>query len=257
MRLHFRAQGQGGPLVILHGFLGSLENWQIMNKRLARDFNVYALDLRNHGRSPHSEVMNYAVMAQDVREFIAQQRLSAPFVLGHSMGGKVAMQLATNYPDAAGKIVVVDIAPKAYPPSHRPMLSAMRGLDLDAYRTFAAIDHALSDAIPDPRVRQFIIKNLNRDGDGKFQWRLGLDEIIRSYDELTKPVIAQKQFTKSACFIRAGHSNFVQDSDMAGICQSFPRAEFRIVANAGHWVHIEAPDEFQTIVTNFLKTPAG
>jgi len=252
MRLHFRARGEGSPLIVLHGFLGSLENWQVMSKRLAANFTVYLPDLRNHGRSPHSEVMNYPVMAEDVREFIEQEHLTAPSVLGHSMGGKVAMQLATCSPDALEKLVVVDIAPKAYPPVHRPVLLAMRALDLATYDSFDAIGNALSGPMPDTAMRQFIMKNLMRDEDRKFHWRLGLEEIIKNYDHLTRAVFAEKQFSKPACFIRAGRSDFVRDSDFPGIREAFPCAEFKLIADAGHWVHIDAADQFQTVVTNFL-----
>lgn len=252
MHLHSRIQGEGPPLVILHGFLGSLDNWRVMSKRFARDFEVYSLDLRNHGRSPHSQLMSYPVMAEDVHELVAEHGLTAPSVLGHSMGGKVGMELATQYPDAVEKLVIVDYAPKAYPPAHRPILLAMRAIDLNTHNSYGEVGDALSAAIADPAVRQFIMTNLTRDADGKFHWRFGLDEIIENYDELTKPVVADKQFTKSACFIRAGRSDFVQDSDLTAIREVFPRAEFKTIANASHWVHIDAPDEFQTVVTNFL-----
>jgi pimeloyl-ACP methyl ester carboxylesterase len=255
MRLHFQVQGEGLPLIILHGFLGSLENWQAMSKRLAAFYKVYSLDLRNHGRSQHSEAMNYPVMAQDVREFIAEQQLAPPALLGHSMGGKVAMQLATQYPHEIEKLIVVDIAPKPYPPVHRPMLMAMRAVDLHACQSFGAAGNALGAAIPDPTVRQFIMKNLTRDGAGGFQWRVGLDEIIKNYDQITASIATENPFIKPACFIRAGLSNFIQDGDLAPIREAFPRAELRLIARAGHWVHIDAADEFHAVVRNFLTLP--
>ena len=174
MHLHFQVQGDGPPLIILHGFLGSLDNWQSMSKRLARGHTVYSLDLRNHGRSPHSRVMNYPALTQDVRELIVEHSLTSPFVLGHSMGGKVAMQLATQHPDEVGNLIIVDIAPKAYPPAHRPMLHAMRAVDLSSCKSYGDVGEVLAVAIPDPAIRQFITKNLSRDGDGNLQWRLGL-----------------------------------------------------------------------------------
>jgi pimeloyl-ACP methyl ester carboxylesterase len=257
MRLHFQLQGEGRPLIILHGFLGSLENWQAMGKRLAALYQVYSVDLRNHGRSPHSEAMDYPVMAQDVRQFIAEHELAPPAVLGHSMGGKVAMQLATQYPREIEKLIVVDIAPKPYPPVHRPMLMAMRAADLHACKSFGEAGNALGVAIPDPTVRQFIMKNLTRDGAGEFHWRIGLDEIIGNYDRIIAPIATEKPFIKPACFIRAGLSNFIQDSDLAPIREAFPRAEFHLIAPAGHWAHIDAADEFHAVVRNFLSPPAS
>jgi esterase len=255
MRLHFQVQGEGQPLIILHGFLGSLDNWQTMSKRLAALYQVYSLDLRNHGRSPHSEVMSYPVMAQDVGEFIAEHGLAPPTLLGHSMGGKVVMQLATQYPQEIERMIVVDIAPKAYPPVHRPMLMAMRAKDLHACNSFGEVGYALATAIPDPSIRQFIVKNLTRDNDGRFRWRIGLDEIIENYDKITAAVLAEKLFKKPACFIRAGLSNFIQDSDLAPIRGIFPQAEFHSITRAGHWVHMDAADEFYTVVTKFLSPP--
>jgi esterase len=257
MRLHCRTQGEGQPLIILHGFLGSLDNWQVMSRRLARDFKIYSLDLRNHGRSPHSAVMNYPAMAQDVREFIAEHGLTAASVLGHSMGGKVAMQFAAHFPDDLEKLVVVDIAPKAYASAHRTMLHAMRAANLRDCSSFGEVGHVLSGAIPDPAVRQFVMKNLTRDTHSNFQWRLGLDEITKNYDELTHRIVVDKPFAKPACFIRGERSNFVQDSDLALIRDVFPRAEFKTIPNAGHWIHIDAAGEFQAVVTNFLTRRDG
>src|SRR6266498_3107074 len=184
MRLHFRAHGDGVPLIIAHGFLGSLDNWRTMSTRLAAHYRVYAVDLRNHG-------------------------LRSPVILGHSMGGKVAMQLALQNPEQVDKLVIVDIAPKSYPSMHGQLLAALRGLQLQAYKFFGEIDSALSGAIPDPLVRQFLLKNLTRDPHEGFRWRIALDAIVENYDELTKAVAAGSPFIKPACFIRGGRSNFL------------------------------------------------
>lgn len=255
MRLHFQVRGEGQPLVILHGLLGSLDNWQSMSKRLAALRRAFSLDLRNHGHSPHVGVMNYAVMAQDVREFCEEQGLHAPDVLGHSMGGKVAMALAARYPDAIEKLLVVDIAPKAYPPAHRPLLLAMRGIDLREYKSFGEIDAALAPAIADTAVRQFVMKNLARDSCGEFRWRIGLDEIIYNYGALTEAVVVEKPFPRPTCFIRGEHSSFVEDNDFAAIREVFPRAELKTIPRAAHWIHAEAADEFYAAVAQFLTAP--
>ena len=153
MRLNYQVQGYGRPLVILHGFLGSSDNWRSMSKRLSSHFTVYCLDLRNHGQSPHSDAMDYPIMAADLREFVETQSLAQAFLLGHSMGGKVAMQFAGQYPERVDKLVVVDIAPKAYPPTHQSLLAALRAVDLRAAKNFSDIDSALSGPIPDTTVR--------------------------------------------------------------------------------------------------------
>jgi pimeloyl-ACP methyl ester carboxylesterase len=253
MRLHFRVQGEGSPLLILHGLLGSSDNWRSMAKRLAAHRRVYSVDLRNHGKSPHSLAMNYAVMASDLRELCATENLREPAVLGHSMGGKVAMQLAAEYPEQVEKLIVVDIAPKAYPPAHRSVLAAMRGLELGHYRSFGEIDGALAPAIADGPTRQLVLKNLERDADGQFRWRIGLDEISESYDELTKAVEVRAPFPKSACFVRGEQSRYIANEDRALIRQGFPRAELSTIAGARHWPHVDAPDEFYAVVAEFLS----
>ncbi|HEX9265801.1 MAG TPA: alpha/beta fold hydrolase [Candidatus Binatia bacterium] len=255
MHLHFQVQGDGHPLIILHGFLGSSDNWRAMSKRLAARYTVFAMDLRNHGQSPHSDVMNYPVMAEDLREFVDEHAVAKAFLLGHSMGGKVAMQFATEFSDCVEKLAIVDITPKSYPPSHWPLLTALQNLDTSALKTFADADAALAPAVAESALRQFLLKNLTRDPGGGFRWRIALDSITANYDELIKPVATRNTFDKPACFLRAGRSNFVEEKDLALIRKSFPRAEMRTIANAGHWLHIEAPDEFYRAVTEFLAAP--
>jgi esterase len=254
MRLNFQVQGHGRPLVILHGFLGSSDNWRSMSKRLSSHFTVYCLDLRNHGQSPHSDAMDYPSMAADLREFGEARSLAQAFLLGHSMGGKVAMQFAGQYPERVDKLVVVDIAPKAYPPTHQSLLAALCAVDLRAAKNFSDIDSALSGPIPDTAVRQFLMKNLTRDDRG-FRWRIALDAIMQNYGALIQAVVVELPFTKPACFIRAGRSNFVADQDSALIRKAFPQAKIETIARAGHWVHIDAADEFYQTVTGFLTAP--
>jgi esterase len=255
MRLNFQVQGHGRPLVILHGFLGSSDNWRSMSRRLSSHFTVYCLDLRNHGQSPHSDAMDYPIMAADLREFVEKQSLAQVFLLGHSMGGKVAMQFAGQYPERVDKLVVVDIAPKAYPPTHQSLLAALHAVDLRAAKNFSDIDSALRGPIPEAEVRQFLMKNLTRSSDHGFQWRIGLDAILQNYNALIQAVVVERPFSKPACFIRAGRSNFVTDQDSALIRKAFPQAKIETIARAGHWVHIDAADEFYQTVTGFLTAP--
>ena len=253
MRLNFHVQGKGVPLIILHGFLGASDNWRAMSKRLADQCKVYSLDLRNHGASPHSPVMDYAAMADDVREFFASENIDRAHLLGHSMGGKVAMQFALDNASVIDGLVVVDIAPKAYPPAHRPLLAALKALDLANCKSYSDADRALAGNIPEPRLRQFLITNLARGTDGMFHWRIGLAEIIANYDALTEAVSADSAVATRTCFIRAGRSNFIADDDLPAIRERFPNAVVVTIADAGHWVHIDAADEFFRIVSGFLR----
>ena len=193
-------------------------------------------------------------MAADLREFVEEQSLAQVFLLGHSMGGKVAMQFAGQYPERVDKLVVVDIAPKAYPPTHQSLLAALHAVDLRAAKNFSDIDAALTGPIPEAEVRQFLMKNLTRDDRG-FRWHIGLDAILQNYNALIQAVVVERPFSKPACFIRAGRSNFVTDQDSALIRKAFPQAKIELIAHAGHWVHIDAADEFYQTVTGFLTAP--
>jgi esterase len=254
MKLYFHVNGTGFPVVILHGLLGSSDNWRALSKPLARRYRIYAVDLRNHGQSPHSETMTYSVMADDLREFFERQRISEAHLVGHSLGGKIAMQMAISYPDRVKKLVVVDIAPKAYPPLQRPILTALQRLELQTFSSFGEIDAALASAIPESAIRQFLLKNISRAPNTGFQWRIDLASIAKNYDELTKAIIPERQYDKPALFVRGGRSDYIQEADRPSIRGIFPRAELMTVATAGHWVHAEATEEFLSILTAFLDT---
>jgi esterase len=253
MQLHFQVQGNGHSLIIVHGFLGSLDNWLTVSRRLSVSLRVYTVDLRNHGGSPHSDSMNYEVMANDLLDFISHHKLFPAYILGHSMGGKVAMQLATDHPEVVAKLIVVDIAPRAYDPSHRPLLNALRSVDLSRYKSFTEVDQALASAIPAAAVRQFLLKNLTRDQDRRLKWKIALDAIWRNYDNLAMAIAPRGTFTKPALFIRGGRSTYITERDISLIRQVFAGARVETIAKAGHWVHTDAPEEFLHAVTAFLS----
>ena len=252
MRLNFQATGDGPALIILHGFLGSLENWRTAGRRLGTRFRVVTPDLRNHGYSPHDPIMSYPVMAEDIYEFLDQQNIASAYFLGHSMGGKIAMQFATTRPQSVDKLIVVDIAPKSYPASHHSTLANLLNLDLRSFKSFGEIDAALAPHIPSAEIRQFLMKNLTRQQDSGFRWRIDLDAIINNYIELTKPIAPTHAFAKPVCFIRGGRSDYLRDEDLPLIKNLFPQAKLITIAHAGHWVHIDAAEEFLKTVTELL-----
>jgi esterase len=252
MRLNFQATGDGPNLIILHGFLGSLDNWHTAGQRLGTRFRVITLDLRNHGHSPHDPVMNYPAMAEDIYEFLDQQNIASAHFLGHSMGGKVAMQFATTRRQSVDKLIVVDIAPKSYPASHRSTLTVLRNLDLRSFKSFGEIDAALAPHIPSADIRQFLMKNLTRQQGSGFRWRIDLEAIARNYVELTKPIAPRHAFAKPVCFIRGGQSDYLEDKDLPLIRKIFPQAAFVTIPHAGHWVHVDAAEEFLKVVIEFL-----
>jgi len=252
MQLHFKESGQGRVVILLHGLFGSSDNWHTVTQRLEQTFHVFALDQRNHGRSPHSEEMDYPVMAADVDRFFAARGLERALVLGHSMGGKTAMQLALHFPRRVEKLVVADMAPRAYAPAHDQIFAALLALDLPKFQTRPQIEDALAPAIPNPVLRRFLLKNLGRGPTGGFFWKMNLRDIAANYWRLREPVAGAAPFTKPVLFIRGGESKYLQPEDEPLIHEWFPAAEIQTIAEAGHWVHADQPEEFLRLVLGFL-----
>lgn len=253
MKLSFTAFGDGPPLMILHGLFGSGRNWSSIAKKLAENRRVLVADLRNHGDSPWDDDMNYAVMADDVLRLIEAEGLETPVILGHSMGGKVAMLAALMKPDAVGALVVADIAPVAYGHSHDSYIDAMRAIDLSKVTRRGDADAALADAVSEAGLRGFLLHNLVFDEQGA-RWRLNLDAIAKNMEALTDfPVPpANEFFSGPSLFVVGANSDYVQPAHHAAIREYFPAASILVLAGAGHWLHAEKPAEFIETVVEFL-----
>ncbi len=254
MHLYHRSYGSGHPLIILHGLLGSSDNWQIMAKEFGSLFHTFTLDARNHGRSPHSDEFSYRIMAEDVRNFMDLYKLQSTILLGHSMGGKTAMKFALIYPDRVEKLVVVDIAPRAYGTIHEPILEALASLKLIIYRDREEIDADLAKKIPEAPVRQLLLKNLLRNENQKFVWKMNLDIIRKKYAEIDAAIHAERSFEKPTLFMRGELSQYIIPQDEPEIKKLFPKATITTINGAGHWIHAEAPGEFAQTLMNFLCT---
>ncbi len=253
MNLHFQSYGNSGkPLIILHGLLGSSDNWHTIAKTFGEHFRVFTLDARNHGRSPHSDLFTYEAMADDVREFLAQHHLPSAHLLGHSMGGKTAMQVALTHPELVDKLIVVDIAPRAYTRQHDYIFDAVSSLDPSTFASRNQINEALSEKIASETTRQFVMKNLARDESGVLSWKMNLDVIRKQYDGINIALDSTKSFDKPALFFKSNKAGYVTGDDERKIHQMFPQA--RIVGlDVGHWIHAEAPEEFARIALEFLE----
>jgi len=252
MQLHFESVGNGPPLIVLHGLFGSLENWRSMTRRLGESFWVFAVDQRNHGRSSHSAEMSYSLMAEDLHEFMRQQHLESSHILGHSMGGKTAMQFALRFPESVERLVIADMAPKAYRPTQKEMIEALLALDLSKFGSRKEIDLALTGPIPDLAVRQFLLKDLKRNPAGFFGWQMNLRGISDNYDSLTEGITANQPFDKPTLFVRGEKSRYIKPDDFELIHRLFPRAIIHTIEGAGHWLHVEAPEAFLRTVKDFL-----
>ncbi|QYY34890.1 alpha/beta fold hydrolase [Ruficoccus sp. ZRK36] len=257
MKLAYRYFGGEGnaPLIILHGLLGSSRNWITIGKALASQYEVFALDLRNHGDSPHDSQSGFDDMAADVEDFLEQQGLKSAHILGHSLGGKVAMHLAVADPARVDSLTVVDIAPKSYPPYHIDDFEGMRALDLDALTTRKEADTFLKGPVPDFGQRQFLLTNLKRDGDGKFKWGVNLEVLYQNLDTLRQNSLPDGEtYTGPTLFVLGEHSKFVRTTDHEAIRRFFPKAQIRTVADSGHNPHTEQPQAFLAIMEDFFSS---
>ncbi|SEQ47565.1 alpha/beta fold hydrolase [Neolewinella agarilytica] len=254
--LHYKTFGEGNdgpPLVILHGLFGMLDNWQTLARRWAEQHTLVLADLRNHGRSPHEPDMNYDLMATDVAELLEELGHDRCYLLGHSMGGKVAMRTALKFPGLVEKLIVVDIAPRAYAPGHATIFAALEALDPSTVADRKEAAAQMANYVNDPGIQLFLLKNLARDPAGGYRWRMNLPVIAANYDELISGVAGPgERFPHPALFLRGGNSGYVKDDDLPLIKTHFPTAELVTVADAGHWVHAERPTELMAAVDAFL-----
>lgn len=258
LELNFRQFGESGsPLLVLHGLFGSLSNWAWHCRKLAETYRVFALDMRNHGASPHSDQMSYPAMAQDVKRFMDQQGIDKALVLGHSMGGKVAMQLALSWPERVQKLVVADISPVYYggdgKGEHDDIFSGLNAIDLEAIESRKDADTQLAKWEPDEIVRQFLLSNLVRAEGGGFAWRINLESLQDNYDALRDAPEGERQYQGPVIFIRGDESRYVQSRHKEDILVRFPAAEVKTIMQAGHWLHAEKPETFFRIVSGFLQ----
>jgi len=256
MQLNHKTIGAGDPLVILHGLFGMLDNWQTLGKRFGESRMSVLVDQRNHGKSFHADEVDYPSLAADLEQFLEDQWIHEADVLGHSMGGKVAMQYALNFPDRVRKLVVVDMGVKQFPRGHDEIFAAMRSVPLSVEQgekplSRSQIDELLSKRIAEPGVRMFLMKNLKRNKQLGYEWKMNLDALEEGYDEILKPIQGEP-WPGEALFIRGGKSGYIKDEDWPGIQVLFPNAQFKTIESAGHWVHAEAPDEVFRIVDTFL-----
>lgn len=253
--LNYRLYGEpdNNPLVVLHGLLGSLDNWHTFAKGQEGKRSVVALDLRNHGGSPHVEGMTYRDMAADVVEVLAALGVPTCDLMGHSMGGKVAMVLALHHPALIRRLLVVDIAPKAYPPRHQALLQAMASMPLAELSSRKQADEWLTTTVKHPFERGFLLKNLGRAADGTFYWQCNLADIARHYLKISGFPVTDLVSPVPALFIDGGQSDYVQDTDLPLIRQYFPAAERGTVGAAGHLPHVQTPAEFTALVEGFLN----
>lgn len=253
IELHYQDNGprDSVPLVVLHGLFGSADNWRSHTKQWQEQRRVITLDLRNHGRSPHSWAMDYSLMADDVVALLDRLNIPRCDLLGHSMGGKVAMSVALRYPDRLVSLIVADIAPIAYQHGHDDIFAAMRRVETGKPTSRKEADELIAEHIENRATRLFLATNLLRDEDGVMHWRVGLDEIEAAYDNIIDEPAGDGAFSGATLALRGTYSDYVDESSLPRLYAVLPQAEV-VSLEAGHWLHAEQPDAFQRAVNDFL-----
>ena len=253
MRLQAQEAGQGPPLVLLHGLFGSARNWGAVQKALADEYRVVALDLRNHGASPHAQGMDYAVQAEDVAETLTTLGIERTALLGQSMGGKVAMMLALTRPALVEHLIVADIAPRPYPPALRAVVAAMQALPMHAALTRQEADQALRVTVPEAPIRSFLLQNLRFETSPP-GWRIGLAEIAAAMPEIEDfAPPSGARFEGPALAMAGALSPYIRAADHTAFRALFPCISFISIPRAGHWLHAENPEGFLTELRDFLS----
>jgi len=255
MKLFSKVYGDDGEnLVIVHGLFGMSDNWNTIGKKLSKYFRVHILDLRNHGKSPHSNNFNYEVMCQDLNEYIIDHDLVKPIILGHSLGGKLAIKFALMYSEKVKKIIVADIAPKKYNNSEQKYyLEQLNNLDLRNYEKRVEIDKVLSRTCSNKSIRLFLLKNLCRKKDGRFGWKFNLPTLMSKLDNIRNGFFDEKRITVPACFLKGERSDYILDKDKLLINNLFYNYRIVSISNAGHWLHVDNQSDFLKEVIKFCQ----
>jgi esterase len=251
MKLFYRVSGSGPPLIVLHGLFGSSDNWFTHAKTLAQHHQVWLVDQRNHGQSFHDPQFDYRSLTEDLEAFVREHQIENPFLLGHSMGGKTAMNYALKYPDRVRGLVVVDIMPKNYPVHHDHILDGLQAVDLAALSSRSEADQVLARFIEEVDVRQFLLKNLARDVEGKFYWKVNLAAIDANIESIGAGLVYEGVYNGPTLFVNGARSTYYRVGDEQRANQLFPHAEW-VTLDAGHWVQAERPREFADVVLHFL-----
>jgi len=268
MKLFFREEGEGFPLIIIHGLYGSSDNWLTVAKKLSAVYHVYLIDQRNHGRSPNSEEHTFEAMKNDLAEFFDQQKIEKAIVMGHSMGGKTAMCFAADYPERIEKLIVVDIAPKNYfllndesqYYLHNNILRAMLEIDFSRIESRKQVEDFLNERIDGSQIVSFLLKNVHRNKEThQYEWRLNVPVLYDNLDEIIKGIDARyfddrrPIYNYPVLFIKGAQSNYILPEDFVSIRRIYPDAQIIEIPKAGHWLHAEQPQLFMNEIWNFLR----
>ncbi|MFQ3230207.1 alpha/beta fold hydrolase [Reinekea sp.] len=251
--LNTETLGSGPDLVFLHGLFGAGDNWKSIARSLSDHYRIHLIDLPNHGRSAWVNDPSYPAIANIVEHWIDQQDITSYRLLGHSMGGKIAMQMALNaHAQRIEKLIVVDIAPKFYPPHHQDIFKALNTIDLNLYQDRQSVEAQLAPWVEDQGIRQFLLKSLYKK-DGVLNWRFNYPILEQHYDEIAQAPTMNEPFRQPTLFIKGMNSQYISAEDQPQINALFPYAQAKLIEGAGHWPHAEKPNVFLKIIEKFLN----
>jgi esterase len=252
--LYSRIEGDSGkPLIIIHGFMGMSDNWKTLSlKYVEKGFRVHAVDMRNHGKSFHSDIFTYDAMVEDLLQYINTHNLGKVDIIGHSMGGKAAMFFAINYPQLLDRLVVADIGPQYYPPHHQDVLDALNAVDFSTKPSRNELEEVMAQHLPDAGTRQFLMKSLYWVEQGQLGFRFNLPVFNAQVENIGEALPEGSNFTGPVLFLRGDRSKYIREQDLALIEKHFPHYEIKTINNSGHWIHAENPAEFLAYTLEFL-----
>ena len=251
--LNYQQTGQGENLVLIHGLFGSLENLNMVTRELANNYCVTSIDVRNHGNSFHENNMDYQVLAQDVVNLLNHLTIKQAHILGHSMGGKIAMKLALIQPHYVGKLIIADIAPITYPAHHQKIIQGLLAIDLTHIKNRQDADKQLADYVENKSVRQFLLRNLVKNNQGNFYFKCNIDYINQCYEQIMLGFEKDEcRFQGKTLFIKGGNSDYIRAEHRDIILKLFPNSKAKIINGAGHWLHAEKTTIFNKVVKDFL-----
>ncbi|SEL64570.1 esterase [Colwellia chukchiensis] len=249
--LNYQQLGQGKDIILIHGLFGRLENLNMVAKALAEQYRVTSVDVRNHGDSFHDSVMDYTTMAQDIVELMQHLAIESAVVLGHSMGGKIAMELALNCPEKVQKLIVADIAPVQYPAHHNKIIAGLQALNFSTMKRRQDADKQLAHYVDSLSVRQFLLGNLTNEN-GNFSFKCNIDYIEKNYANIMQAYQGDNQYLGTTLFIKGANSDYILPEHRSNIVRLFPNSRARIIQGAGHWLHAEKTQAFNRSIINFL-----
>ena len=254
MDLNFKVLGSGKPVVVFHGLLGSLDNWITIARTLSSKYKVILVDLPNHGKSYHTKKFSYQEMSEKVHELFLSLNLSSVSVIGHSMGGKLAIKYIDNNSSFVDKAVIVDISNKNYSSNRfNYIFNGINEINLSSFRSRSQINECISDFISDIGERNFILKNLKRI-EGGFDWSPNIILLQKSMNEISSKIKLRSKIFNETLFLFGENSQYYNSDDIKGLSTDFKNFNIKIISNSGHWIHAENPSDFLSSVDNFLSS---